>query len=152
MLEDADAPSQLMDIVPPTAPLASVGNLDWLIVIVVIGLILVGLLGLWTAYRWQRSERWQGLRHVSQVRKSYSTGELASREVTYWLAAFLKRRLAVRHLSMDCALPIALAKQKRRWESYLQQLHRARYASDSLSESEIAFLFTETRYWMRRWP
>jgi len=147
MVDDSDSSSQIIDIISPSAPLASGGS-DWILSLAAAGFALA----LWLLWRWYRSERRQGLHSVAQLKIAYRNREIATRDVVYWLAAFLKRRLNVSHLSLDNALPAALEKESGRWQSFLLRLHVARYSSNPLTDGDIAILLAETRYWMKRWP
>jgi hypothetical protein len=148
MEEDAHSLSQLIDIVSPVAPTAGTETPVWLVVVVAAAFIL----GVWVIRRWYRSERQQILRRLKHLRATYKAYELSTSEVTYWLADILKRRLRINHISTEISLPVALANDQARWETFLQRLHLVRYAPADCSEQEIRYLLGETQYWLRRWP
>jgi hypothetical protein len=148
MVDDVHSSGQLIDIISPLAPQPSAESSTWLVVTIVA----VFALTVWGIWRWYRSERQQTIRQLKKLRGAYKAQELPAREVTYWLAAFLKRRLRINHLSPVIALPDVLATEQYRWEEFLQRLHAMRYGPRSYSEQDISILLAEAKYWMRRWP
>ncbi|MCG6970544.1 MAG: DUF4381 domain-containing protein [Gammaproteobacteria bacterium] len=148
MVEDVHSTGQLIDIISPSEPLASAQSATWLVVVA----MTVLAMAVWAIWRWYSSERRQTMRQLKQLFAAYKAGELSARDVIFWLAAFLKARLRINHLSPVVALPMTLAAEQYRWQVFLQRLHETRYSPRNCSEQDVGFLFTEAKYWMRRWP
>jgi hypothetical protein len=106
----------------------------------------------WLIRRWYRSERFQSLRRLNRLHAAFQAQELSPREVTYWLAVFLKWRLGINYLSPGVPLPIVSTSEQRRWDSFMQRLHTARYGPRPDESQEVLLLLSEAKYWVRRWP
>ncbi len=147
MTEELDSPL-LIDIIPPAVPPVAQDGHAWVLGLAVAALL---LLGLWAFWRWFRSERQQSLRGLKRLRKAYRTQQITPREVSYWLAAFLRRCLHTNHLSAEYAVPAALTKERSRWKGFLRRLHAARYAPREVCDRDTLELLAEAGYWLRRW-
>lgn len=151
MVEAVDSPNQLIDIIPPAIPLVTENSDPWLTIILVAFAALL-ILVIWLVRRWYHSERLQSLRGLSRLRAALQAGELSPREVSYWLADFIKRRTRISYLSPEVTPSTVLANERPRWEQFMRRLHEARYAPSSGAEQNIVSLLAEAKYWLRRWP
>ena len=148
MVEAVDSPNQLIDIIPPAIPpAADSGNL-W----PVVGAVIVVALIFLTIWRWYRSERQQNMRRLNRLRSALHAQELSAREASYWLAAFLKRRLRMNRLAPGVVPAGASATEKILWNEFMQRLHESRYAPRACEVQDVLSLLAEAKYWMRRRP
>jgi hypothetical protein len=120
----------------------------WLVIIAVVAIAFV----IFSFWRWYRSERQQSIRRLNRLRSAFQADELSPREVSYWLAALLKRQLCINHLAPGVALPFAAATEQSRWAAFMLRLHESRYAPNAGKDQDALSLLAEAKYWMRRWP
>ena len=147
MVEVVDSPNQLIDIIPPAIPPAVDSSNAWLVTFALI-IMAVSLMAFW---RWYRSERQQSIRRLNRLRSAFHAQELSPRQVSYWLAAFLKRRLRTNHLAPGVA-PLIAETEQARWDDFTRRLHESRYAPNEGKDQDVLSLLKEAKYWLRRWP
>lgn len=148
MVEAVESPNQLIDIIPPTIPPAVETSDEWLAIIAVMATTAI-ILAFW---RWYRSERQKSIRWLNRLRTAFQTQELTSREVAYWLADILKRRLHTNRLAPDITPPVVAAAEQKRWTEFMRRLHESRYAPNTSEDQNVGALIAETKYWTKRWP
>jgi hypothetical protein len=145
---ESSASDQLADIVSPAMPPAS-GFAELLLVIMAAALFATVAVAVW---RWHCSAKRARLRQLKRLRNACLRKHVSPRMTSYWIAALLKQRLGVRHLSASVALPESLLTRQAQWDEFLRRLHQARYAPHACNVHDVEALIAETRFWLRRWP
>ncbi|KPJ91212.1 MAG: hypothetical protein AMJ53_12105 [Gammaproteobacteria bacterium SG8_11] len=152
MVEEADSPDQLIDIIAPAIPMTAEPSSTWLVVIVtvcvaVLSAVLIGLF-----WRWYGSARRQTMRRLKRLNTAYRNQLVSSRDVSYWLAYLFKQHLKTNQLAPGIRLPASLTSEQSRWDSFMQRLHDTRYAPLIIGDQDIRGLIAEAEYWFRRYP
>lgn len=126
-------PSEMYDIVLPTAPAAAdtgVASLAW-----PLALAVLALCALWLALRGMRS---LGLR---KLKRAWHEERYDNRETLYLLADCLRRRFALRNL--DDVPRFVVHSSQARWRALVDRIDTLRYRKQSLSADELEPLFGE---------
>lgn len=126
-------PSEMYDIVLPTAPAAAdtgVASLAWPLALAVLALCV-----LWLALRGMRS---LGLR---KLKRAWHEERYDNRETVYLLADCLRRRFALR--TLDDAPRFFLNSSRVRWRTLVNRIDTLRYRNHPLNADEIEPLFSE---------
>lgn len=137
-----DAETGLMDIVVPAAPPSP----DWtgfmvasVAILAVAGLVIYQL----------GSRRLRARRRLARLQRQLRAGSLAPRAAAFQTAALLR---AGRQHNLSASLSANQRRtDPRRWQQFMDQLTRLRYARTPPSVDQALAAIGEARYWLRPW-
>lgn len=151
----ADAPpslSGILDIAPPVAPATlglQQGLTFGLLFFLGLGILLLAGYLLW---RYRLSQRGKARHQLTRLLKCHHRQQISTHSAAFRLAAILRDGLCLAHVSNAVSLPASLQPRQARWREFIERLAVARYAPGEIDADQLAWLFSESQFWLRTWP
>lgn len=125
---------------------------------IVIAFILLALLSVIsvTAINRYRSRRHQAARQLRRLKKTMLSRQhkaCEQKQFTYKIAQHVSFGLGKNGILSTTLLPADLAEHALRWEMFIDDLSRARYAREAVIENgQMLHLVDESLFWIKNWP
>lgn len=158
MSDSLTAENAILDIELPVAPIDS-GHTVTITLIAVF--ILISILS-WLSLRRYNSYRSQARRRLRQLRKSVESKRetnttidkvsAENKDAAFRLARIFSVGVGINGVTRNTELPAHLHQHHERWQRYTTDLSTARYTSQTIKQSTINSLFSETLFWLKHWP
>jgi len=148
----------ILDIELPLAPIESSHTVTFTLIAVFILISILSWQGLrrYNSYRSQARRRLHKLRRSVENRRAKNTTvdklSAEDRETAFRLARIFCVGIGINGVTHTTALPAHLHQYNERWQRFITDLSTARYASQTLQQSNIDKLFSETLFWLKHWP
>jgi hypothetical protein len=138
----------IADIAPPLLPAES----NTALVMLILAASVIVLLLLLLTWRRFHSRRGQARRQLRACQANHNARQISNRHAAYEIAAILRHGLGLQQISRATPLPPRIHAQGQRWQTFIQSLHAARYVPADCPDQQLAQLFAEATFWLRRWP
>lgn len=138
----------IVDIEPPLLP----PETNWDVLVIAVAALLLSAVLITMLWRRHHGLRGWARRCISQLHTANLRQQIDVRQAAFRIAEVLRTGLDLHQVSRATHLPHQLEGQQQRWDSFTDQLSRARYAPARCSRQEIEALLSEATFWLRRWP